>query len=92
MARLSDSVSVPSQVVARLVGDETVILNLETSVYYGLDSVGSRIWNIAEENGNLQSVFDALKEEYDVAPDVLQQDILRLADELAAKGLLTISA
>jgi hypothetical protein len=46
---LSDKVSIPTQVMARTVGDETVILDLANGTYYGLDPVGARMWQLMSE-------------------------------------------
>jgi len=46
---LSDKVTIPAQVMARTVGDETVILDLASGTYYGLDPVGARIWQLMSE-------------------------------------------
>ena len=46
---LSDKVSIPTQVMARTVGDETVILDLASGTYYGLDPIGARIWQLMGE-------------------------------------------
>lgn len=46
--KLSISVAIPAQVLARRVGEEIVILNLESGVYFGLDPVGARIWGTAD--------------------------------------------
>lgn len=86
--KLSDRVSVPSQVMDRSVGDETVILDLESGTYYGLDPVGARMWVLMGEGKALGEVCDALLEEYDVARERLEEDILKLAGELGEKGLI----
>ena len=39
---------IPEDVVHRMVGDEAVLLQLDSGVYYGLDPVGSRIWELLE--------------------------------------------
>jgi len=86
--KLSDRVSVPSQVMDRSVGDETVILNLESGTYYGLDPVGARMWQLLGEGKSLGEVCEIMLEEYDVARERLEQDLLNLAGELAGKGLI----
>lgn len=86
--KLSDRVSVPAQVMDRSVGDETVILDLESGTYYGLDPVGARMWELLAEGKTLGEVCDALLEEYDVERQRLEEDILNLAGELAEKGLI----
>ena len=86
--KLSDRVSVPAEVMDRSVGDETVILDLESGTYYGLDPVGARMWKLLAEGKTLGEVCDTLLEEYDVERERLEEDILNLAGELAEKGLI----
>jgi hypothetical protein len=84
-------VKIPEQVVYQEVGGEMVLLNLTSGVYYGLDPVGSRIWKLLAENeGKLQAVFQAVLEEYDVTPERLEQDLLRLIQDLQANGLAEV--
>jgi len=42
--RVMDRVTVPPHVIARRVGEDTVILDLASGTYFGLDPVGARIW------------------------------------------------
>ncbi len=85
---LNDRVAIPEDVVFQKVGEETVLLNLEGGVYYGLDPVGSRFWELLIEQGSLRAVFERMVEEYDATAQTLERDLLRLAETLAAKGLI----
>ena len=87
---LRDRLSIPDQVAARKMGDETILLNLETGTYFGLDKVGSRFLELLEQNGEIASAHRTMLEEFDVAPEVLEADLLRLAEEMRAKGLLAL--
>jgi hypothetical protein len=86
--KLSDRVSTPPQVMARSVGDETVILDLATGTYFGLDPVGARIWQLMGEGKTLAEICDLMLDEYEVSREELERDTLRLAEELAAQGLV----
>ena len=79
---------IPEQVVTRQVGDETVLLNLESGTYFGLDPVGSRFLELLEVEGTLAAVLAKMLEEFDVTEAQLKADLLRLADEMLASGLL----
>lgn len=79
---------IPDQVVTRQVGDETVILNLESGTYFGLDQVGSRFLELLQEEGSLAVVVAKMLEEYEVSETELQTDILKLAQEMLANELL----
>ena len=85
---LSDKVTVPQQVMARTVGDETVILDLASGTYFGLDPVGARIWELLGEGKTIAEVCDQMLEEYEVTRDEVERDTLSLADNLAAHGLI----
>ena len=49
----SDRVSVPDEVLISNLQDESVILNLDSERYYGLDAVGTRILSVL---GNVYAV------------------------------------
>ena len=79
---------VSDDVVFRELDGEAVILNLGSGTYFGLDEVGTRAWALIEAHGDLRAVYDTLLDEYDVPPDVLERDLIRLVSEMAGKGLV----
>ena len=87
----SQKVSTPEDVLFRDLGGESVLLNLDNENYYGLDEVGTRMWDVLTTSTSIQTAYDTLLAEYDVAPEVLQQDITRLVEDLVAQGLLELS-
>ena len=66
---------------------EAVILNLDAGTYYGLNAVGTRMWQLLERHGRLKPVFEELCREYDVAPNDLERDLIALVGRLAEVGL-----
>lgn len=70
--------------------DETVILNLQNGVYYGLDAVGSFIWKLIQEPQDVRAICDAVLGEYDVEPERCEQDIMNLLQELIEHGLVEL--
>jgi len=71
-------------------GGEAAILNLTDGVYYGLDKVGARIWDLIEIPHTVRAVRDALLDEYDVDADRCERDLFTLLTELAEHDLLNI--
>ena len=61
--QLETKLTVPPQVMSRLVGDETVLLDLASGVYFGLDGVGQRIWESVVEGNSLEQVVDLIVSE-----------------------------
>lgn len=72
------------------VGSESVLLSLAAERYFGLDRVGTRIWRLLEANASLQSVYDTLLREFEVAPDTLERELLGLVEQLSDAGLVRI--
>lgn len=87
----AQKLSIPRHVMARRVGDETVILDLNTGTYFGLDPVGARIWQWFTEGLSLVEVCSSVVDEFDVTPEVVQVDVQRLVDELLSRGLVVTS-
>ena len=85
----TDQFLVHPSVITRELSGETVLLNLESGVYYGLDTVGTRVWQLITQGRTIASVCDTMIEEYDVAPDVLHADVTRLVGELRDRGIVT---
>jgi len=69
---------------------EAAILNLKTSVYFGLNTVGASIWKLVQEPKTVKEIRDAILEEFDVEPDLCEHDVLELLQELSTHGLIEI--
>lgn len=77
--------------MSRGVGDELVILDLSRGIYFGLNRVGCRIWQLISEGKALGVIAETLSREYEVDVPDAQRDVLALAGELKAKGLVSIT-
>lgn len=82
---------IPTHVMSRQVGDETVILDLGSGTYFGLDPVGARIWQLLAEGSQLEDVVTTLLGEFDVAEGRLRDDTRKLVDELITRGLIEVA-
>jgi len=86
---ITDAVCVPNDVIFRELNGEAVILDLHKGTYFGLNSVGMRIWQLCEQHGSLRQVWEAMQREFDASGEALQSDLLTFVNQLSAKGLLT---
>jgi len=89
-ASLASHVIPAPDVLSQELKGETVLLDLNTEHYFGLNPVGTRVWQLLGENGDVQVAYDALLKEYRVEPQVLEQDLLALLDRLEKAGLITV--
>jgi hypothetical protein len=86
----AESVRISRQVLFRSVGDEAVLLDLASSRYFGLDGVGTRIWQLFAEHRRLSEVADRLLVEYDAPAARIEGDLAAFVGELAGRGLLEV--
>jgi hypothetical protein len=82
-------VASPDQVSCPL-GDESAILNLNNTVYYGLNPVGSSVWRLLQHPKTVGELRDALLDEYDVEAERCESDLLELLEKMRAEGLIQV--
>jgi len=70
---------------------ESVILNLKNDSYYGLNEVGTFVWDMIKEPKTLCQIKDAILEKYEVSPDECERDLLELVNDLMANELVQVS-
>jgi hypothetical protein len=86
----SDRVSVPDEVLISNLQDESVMLNLNSERYFGLDNVGTRMLSVLGNSDSIEAAYEQLIAEYDVDPHLLRQDLSTLIENLLEQGLITI--
>ena len=92
MVSLADRVVVPQHVLVRFIDRESVLLNLETERYFGLDETGTRMWQLVTAAPNIEIAVQQLLEEYDAEPQVLQSNLTELLGRLVENGLLSLQS
>ena len=90
MISFRDRVSASSHVLVRFMDEESVLLNIETERYFGLDETGTRMWQLSTSESSIESAYQQLLNEYDVDADTLRQNLGELLEKLTENGLLTI--
>ena len=80
--------SIPPQVMSRLVDDETVLLDLESGMYFGLDGVGKRIWESVTDGMSLGEIAAVITTEYVIDEAQALADVIAFASDLVERGLL----
>jgi hypothetical protein len=85
----SQVVAVPEQVSCE-VGGDVAILSLANGVYYGLNPVGARIWQLIQQPIRVGDVLETLLAEYEVDEASCKSDLLRVLGELAGYELVAL--
>ena len=79
---------VSDEQVFTTLGGEAVILGMRDGVYYGLDAVGARVWELIALPRRVGDLVATIVAEFDVTPDRCERDVVALLDDLAARGLV----
>lgn len=87
---LNQVVTLSPRVISQEISGETVILDLHSECYFGLDTVGSRIWHLIREGADLRTIYTTLLDEYEVEEARLQADLEALLADASARGLITL--
>jgi hypothetical protein len=87
---MTDTVRVPDHVVYRSFAAETVVLNLETGRYHGLNGTAGRMFEALDGAGTLEQAAVALAGDLGVERERLDADLLDLCARLAERGLVEV--
>lgn len=87
---LASSVKIPQHVVYRSFPTETVVLNLETGKYHGLNATAGRMLDALKGAASVRAAAAALSESYEQPPEVLERDACELCQRLLERGLIEV--
>ena len=89
----SDRFAISEDVVSREIAGEVVLMDLESGLYFGLDEVGARIWQLLDKEAqDIAAICDAIVAEYDASRDVVEADTMALMSDLLERGLIRPAA
>ncbi|HXA75639.1 MAG TPA: PqqD family protein [Candidatus Acidoferrales bacterium] len=81
-----------SEQVSCPLGEESAILNLKNTVYYGLNPIGARVWNLLQQPRTVGELRDAILDEYDVEAGRCESDLLALLEKMRSEGLIQVTS
>ena len=87
---LNQKITFSDTVFAQEVDGEMVLLDMNSENYFGLDEVGTAIWQAMQECKSLEEVYQAMLKQYEVEPEILEKDLLEFAQKLSDSGLAEI--
>lgn len=70
---------------------EIGMMHIEKGMYYGFDTVGTRIWELIEKPNTVENIITALREEYDIDDTTCREDVNEFLQLLHKKELININ-
>jgi len=86
----SSKIVVSKDVVSCDLGGETAMLDMKEGVYYGLNEIGTIIWELIQKPITLQEIVDTIMEEYEVDEETCFADLTELVEQMAENKLVEI--
>tara|TARA_B110000902_G_C14200097_1_gene547407 strand:+ start:491 stop:748 length:258 start_codon:yes stop_codon:yes gene_type:complete len=77
-----------NKILFQKLGKEAVILHLDSEEYFGLDEIGTRIWEVLKQEGSTEKALSILLKEYNVEEEILRADIEELIEQLRKEKIL----
>ncbi len=87
-----DPISIKSTTLFRELDGETVLVDIDSGTYFGLDEVGTFIWNLIDEGVAPDAIPARITEAFEVEEDVARRDLEAFLQELLGKGLVEPAA
>ncbi|WP_435093010.1 PqqD family peptide modification chaperone [Halorubrum sp. N11] len=87
---MTTTVTASDHPTTNTVDGELVLLNRETRMYQGLTGVGPRVWELIQEPTTVQRVVETIADEYDVADESCEDDVLTFVGTMADEKLVEI--
>jgi ornithine carbamoyltransferase len=87
---INSKITFADTVFAQEVDGEMVLLDMNSENYFGLDAVGTDIWQAMQENESLTDVLSVLLAQYEVEEEVLKKDLLTFVEKLQESGLVKV--
>jgi hypothetical protein len=86
------NLEIPDTTLFQELDGECVLLNLANESYYGLDEIGTRMWNVLSESDSIADAMAVLTKEYDIDEKTLRTDLDQFINELLENKLVQVSA
>ena len=88
--QLTDIPNHSPQATHQEVGEEAIIIDLNTGSYYSLNDTGTMFWQLIDGQRTIADCAKLIAEEYDVEAEVVEADLLELATEFKGEGLIVV--
>ena len=88
----TDKVKISDQVLSQEVSGETVLLDLQSEFYFGLDNTGTRIWELLQAGLSIQDLIGKMLDEFEVDRQTLEADVNALLEKLLDAGLVSVES
>jgi hypothetical protein len=85
-----DQIAVKPDTLVNVISGESVLLNLSSDSYFGLDQVGTDMWRHLTAEPSIQGAYEKLRDEYEVDAETLRADLATFVEKLVENKLVEL--
>lgn len=86
----TDQISIKPDTLVNVISGESVLLNLSSDAYFGLDQIGTDMWQCLTAERTIQAAYEKLLNEYDVDAETLRTDLTSFVEKLVEHQLVEV--
>lgn len=87
---MSENVRISKDIIVQELEGDAILLNIQDGMFFGLNPVARRMWELLSELGQAEKVLKQLLQEYETSEEQLRQDLVDFIEKLRSKGLVEI--
>ena len=87
---MTDNLRISKEIIFQELEGEAVLLNMQNGIFFGLNPVAKRMWELLNELGQAEEVLKQLLQEYEASEEQLRKDLVDFIEKLKSKGLIEI--
>jgi hypothetical protein len=87
---MNPKISLTPNILSKRLGEELILINLDTDRIFSLNTTGAKAWEIIEDTKDLDRVKQGLLDQFDVSPEILDEELDRILSALVAEGFVTL--
>jgi hypothetical protein len=92
MIRLHDVVLASPSQVSTTLGDESIVLELHAGTYFGVNEVGTTVWEFLQQPRQVAEVIAHVLQKYEVSAEQAEAEVIAFLQELAKRHLVSVSS
>ncbi len=77
-------------IVTNEIDGELVMVNIDMGKYYGFDNIGTKVWELIEEETKIADIIKKLLEEYNAPEEIIEKDVLKFLTKLEEERIIKI--
>jgi len=87
---LQSVISRNPEIIHSSMDDEVVMMSVDQGLFFGVDKIGTHIWNLLETPAKVENLIEKLMAHYDVDPELCKHDTLLFLNDMLVKRVIMI--